>query len=230
MHQIIEMASPEIARDVKTAAVPKVLRVAVVDNDDHARAALAGWIGDEPSLRLVRSCPDAESALNDLPRFKPEVILLDIDLPGLDGIECIKRLKARLPELLVIVHTACDDADRLLKSLMTGADGCLLKPASAGRVLAALHEVCEGGAPMPSRMTRHLLRQLRQDSAAPSCIVELTPREQEILEQLSRGYRYKEIVTNLGISFGTLHSYISKVYEKLQVHSRTEAVVKYLNL
>ena len=120
--------------------------------------------------------------------------------------------------------------NQVLNSLLAGASGYLLKRTLPERLVAAIREVCKGGAPMSPEIARRVLQQLRQISGAPAEKVKLTPREQEILDQLSKGFRYKEIVDNLGISFGTLHSYISKVYEKLHVHSRTEAVVKYLNL
>jgi DNA-binding NarL/FixJ family response regulator len=230
MNQILEPVLPDIVRFEKPAYRPRMVRVAIVDDDDAARAELAGLIDAEASCRVVRSCPDAESALNDLPRFNPDVIFLDVNLPGMDGVECVRRLKVQLPRAHVIIFSACEEQTRLLKSLLAGASGYLLKRTAPERLLAAIHEVCDGGAPMSPEIARRVLLQLRHISGVPAGMVKLTPREQEILDQLSKGFRYKEIVDNLGISFGTLHSYISKVYEKLHVHSRTEAVVKYLNL
>jgi DNA-binding NarL/FixJ family response regulator len=230
MNQTLETMSPETTRFEKPAFKPKTIRTAIVDNNDALRAELAELIDAEASCCMVRHCPDAESALNELPRFKPDVVLLDINLPAMDGVECMRRLKAQLPGLHVIIFTACEDQNRLLASLIAGASGCLLKNTPHGRLLTAIHEAYHGGAPMSPEIGRRVLQQLRQNNAAPTEKVKLTPREQEILDQLSKGFRYKEIVDNLGISFGTLHSYISKVYEKLHVHSRTEAVVKYLNL
>lgn len=230
MNPILDPEVPGEVRLEKTANQPGPVRVAIVDDDDGARAELATLIHADASCRVVRCCPDAESALNDLPRFHPAVILLDINLPGMDGVECIRRLKALLPNVHIIIFSACEDQSRLLNSLIAGASGYLLKRTPPERLLAAIREVCEGGAPMSPEIARRVIQQLRHNSGAPAEKIKLTPREQEILEQLSKGFRYKEIVDNLGISFGTLHSYISKVYEKLHVHSRTEAVVKYLNL
>lgn len=207
-----------------------VIRVAIIDDNDNARSELNNLLNTNSTCLVVRSCPDAESALNDLPKFNPEVIVMDIDLPGMDGIDCIRRLKEQLPAAHILVFSACEDQARLLNSLIAGASGYLLKRMPLDRLPPAIREVCEGGAPMSPEIARRVLLQLRQNSGAPAEKVKLTPREQEILDQLSKGFRYKEIVDNLGISFGTLHSYISKVYEKLHVHSRTEAVVKYLNL
>ena len=221
---------PDNVRLEPAAVQPGIVRVAIIDDDDNARAEFTSLINAGSSCRVVRSCPDGESALNDLPRFNPEVIVMDIDLPGMDGVECIRRLKEQLPAAHLLVFSACEDQARLLSSLIAGASGYLLKRTPPERLVAAIREVCEGGVPMSPESARRVLQQLRQNSGAPSEKVKLTPREQEILDQLSKGLRYKEIVDNLGISFGTLHSYISKVYEKLHVHSRTEAVVKYLNL
>lgn len=230
MNPTLEPLVPDHVRFVKPATQPELVRVAIVDDDDNTRVELVETIATESSCRVVRCCPDAESALNDLPRFHPEVIFLDINLPGMDGVECVRQLKAQLPSAHVIIYSACEDQARLLAALVAGASGYLLKRTSPDRLLAAIREVCEGGAPMSPEIARRVIQQLRQHSGAPAEKVKLTPREQEILDQLSKGFRYKEIVDNLGISFGTLHSYISKVYEKLHVHSRTEAVVKYLNL
>ena len=230
MNPILEPMLPDVVRFGKTAFKPKLIHVAIVDDDDAGCAQLAELIEADGSCRMVRHCPDAESALNDLPRFSPDIVLLEVNLPGMDGMECMKRLKAGLPGAHVIIFTSCEDQSRLVDCLIAGASGCLLKYTAPERLLAAIHEAHEGGAPMSPEISRRVLQQLRQSNGASPGKIKLTPREQEILDQLSKGFRYKEIVDNLGISFGTLHSYISKVYEKLHVHSRTEAVVKYLNL
>lgn len=230
MNQILAPMLPDVARLDKSGFRSKFIHVAIVDPDDAARAALAGTINDAQSCRMVRICPDAGSALNELPRFHPDIIVLDINLPGTDGVECVRRLKALLPKVQIIIYTACAEQGRVLQTLVAGAGGYLLKDTSPERVLAAIREVCEGGVPMSPQIARCVIQCLRQSPGASCGNVKLTPREREILDQLSKGFRYKEIVDNLGISFGTLHSYISKVYEKLHVHSRTEAVVKYLSL
>ena len=230
MNPLLEPLAPGVVRLEKSAGPPAQVRVAIIDEDDRARAELEELIDAGASCRVIWSCSDAESALNHLPRFRPEVIFLDINLPGLDGVECVRRLTAQLPGVHIIIFSACEDQSRLFNALVAGASGCLLKPAPPERLVAAIAEVCGGGAPMSPEVACYVLQQLRQGSGTPAEKLRLTPREEEILNQLSKGFRYKEIVVNLGISFGTLHSYISKVYEKLDVHSRTEAVVKYLNL
>ncbi|MDE3066338.1 MAG: response regulator transcription factor [Verrucomicrobiota bacterium] len=220
---------PDLIKIGKTPIQPKAIRVAIVEDDAGVRAELAERIALNPSYSVVRSFPDAESALEDLPRSAPDVVLMDIHLPGMDGVECVRRLKGLMPRVHVIMLTVCEDGNRLFKSLSAGASGYLLKRSGSAQLLSAIREVCEGGAPMTPEIARRVIQRFRQISATEAAAVKLTPREQEILEQLSKGFRYKEIVENLGISFGTLHSYISKVYEKLHVHSRTEAVVKYLS-
>ncbi len=208
---------------------PKQIQVSIVEDDEEIRANLSHRIAGNGSLSLLRAYPDAESALADFSKHRPQVVLMDINLPGMDGVECVRQLKAMLPEVHVIMLTVYEDGNRLFKSLVAGASGYLLKRSPPARLLAAIHEVCEGGAPMTPEIARRVVQHFHQLPAAPPELPKLTPRERDILDQLSKGFRYKEIVDNLGISDGTLHSYIAKVYEKLQVHSRTEAVVKYLN-
>ena len=230
MNPTLDPMIPSEVRLEPTVVPPGVVRVAIVDADDGLRAKITALIGAEPACRVVRGCADAETALNELPQFKPEVVIMDINLPGMDGVECVRRLKEQLAATHVIVFSECEDQARLLAALIAGASGYLLKRIPPQRLVSAIREVCDGGAPMSPEIALRVLQQLRQNSGGASEKIKLTPREREIMEQLSKGFRYKEIVDNLGISFGTLHSYISKVYEKLQVHSRTEAVVKYLNL
>jgi DNA-binding NarL/FixJ family response regulator len=205
------------------------IQVAIVEDDEEIRANLSHRIGESSSLRLLRSYPDAESALADLPRHKADVVLMDINLPGMDGVECVRQLKAKMPEAQFVMLTVYEDNHRLFKSLMAGASGYLLKRTSPAKLLSAIREAHEGGSPMTPQIARRVVQHFQKAPEPPSEIQKLTPREQEVLNQLAKGFRYKEIVDNLGISSGTLHSYIRSIYEKLHVHSRTEAVVKLLN-
>jgi DNA-binding NarL/FixJ family response regulator len=199
-----------------------------VEDDEEIRANLAHRIGGSASFRVLRSYGDAESALADLPNYKPDVVLMDINLPGLDGVECVRQLKQKMPEVQFIMLTVYGDSNRLFKSLMAGASGYLLKRTSPDKLLAAIREACNGGAPMTPEIARRVVQHFQKAPEPAGTLPGLTPRERDVLEQLSKGFRYKEIVENLRISTGTLHSYISNIYEKLHVHSRTEAVVKYL--
>jgi DNA-binding NarL/FixJ family response regulator len=180
-------------------------------------------------MRLLRSYPDAESALAELPKLHPDVVLMDINLPGIDGVECVRQLKPKLPKAQFVMLTVYEDANRLFKSLMAGASGYLLKRTPPAKLLAAIREAHDGGSPMTPQIARRVVQHFQELPEPSSELQKLTPRETEVLNQLAKGFRYKEIVDNLGISSGTLHSYIRSIYEKLHVHSRTEAVVKFLN-
>jgi DNA-binding NarL/FixJ family response regulator len=210
-----------------TEAMP--IQVAIVEDDEEIRANLTHRIGGSNFFRLLRSFPDAESALAELPQLKPDVVLMDINLPGMDGVECVRQLKARIPKTQFIMLTVYEDGNRLFKSLMAGASGYLLKRTPPAKLLGAIREVFAGGSPMTPQIARRLVQHFQETPEPSSELERLTPREKEVLDQLSKGFRYKEITDNLGISTGTLHSYIRNIYEKLHVHSRTEAVVKYLN-
>jgi DNA-binding NarL/FixJ family response regulator len=215
---------------VNTLSVDKPpIQVALVEDDPEIRANLAHRVGRSPAFRLLRSYSDAESALADLPRHPPDVVLMDINLPGIDGVECVRQLKAKMPAVQFLMLTIYEDGNRLFKSLMAGASGYLLKRTPPDKLLAAIKEVHEGGSPMTPEMARRVVQHFQQIPEPASELQRLTPREKDVLEQLAKGFLYKEIEDNLGISTGTLRSYIANVYEKLHVHSRTEAVVKYLN-
>jgi len=205
------------------------IHVAIVEDDEEIRANLTHRIRENTAFRLIASYPDAELALVELPAHKPDVVLMDINLPGIDGVECVRQLKAALPKTQFVMLTVDEDNNRLFKSLMAGASGYLLKRTTPGKLMAALKEAHAGGSPMTPQIARRVVQHFQQQAEPPSDLPKLTPRETDVLNQLAKGFRYKEIIDNLSISAGTLHSYISNIYEKLHVHSRTEAVVKYLN-
>jgi len=208
---------------------PAPIQVALVEDDDEIRANLAYRIKSHPGFRLTNAYADAESAMAELPQRKPDVVLMDINLPGIDGVECVRRLKPRMGTTQFVMLTVYEDSNRLFKSLVAGASGYLLKRTTPAKLLAAIREAHQGGSPMTPQIAR-LVVQHFQNASEPSVeIAKLTAREKEVLDQLSKGFRYKEIVDNLAISEGTLHSHIRNTYEKLHVHSRTEAVVKYLH-
>jgi DNA-binding NarL/FixJ family response regulator len=213
------------------ATEPMTIRVAIVEDDEEIRANLTERIGNTSSLRLAGSYPDAESALAELPGLKPDVVLMDINLPKMDGVECVRQLKTQLPEAQFVMLTVYEDNNRLFKSLMAGACGYLLKRTSPAKLLAAIKDAYAGGSPMTPQIARRVVQHFQQVLQAESPATDLpklSPRESEVLNQLAKGFRYKEIIDNLQISAGTLHVYIRNIYKKLHVHSRTEAVVKYL--
>ena len=203
------------------------IRVAIVEDDEEIRANLSQRIGDHPAFSLLGAFCDAETAVVNLPAHKPDVVLMDINLPQMDGVECVRTLKPRMPGTQFLMLTVYEDNNRLFKSLTVGASGYLLKRTSPAKLLQAIREAYQGGSPMTPQIARRVVQHFSQRNS-DSELERLAPREREVLDQLSKGFRYKEIVDNLGISHGTLHSYIRNIYEKLHVHSRTEAVVKYL--
>lgn len=205
------------------------IRVAIVEDDEGIRASLVNMLNRSSDCRSICTYPDAESALAELPGHKPDVVLMDINLPAIDGIECVRRLKKDMPSVQFIMLTVYSDSDRLFRSLMAGASGYLLKRTPSPGLLAAIREVRAGGSPMTPQIARQVVQHFRSVPATASELEKLTPRETEILAQLSQGFLYKEIGDNLGISMDTVRTYIRKIYDKLQVHSRTAAMIKFLN-
>jgi DNA-binding NarL/FixJ family response regulator len=205
------------------------IQVAIVEDDEEIRANLTHRIRENADFTLLGSYGSAETALAELPLARPNVVLMDINLPGMDGVECVRQLKAKMPAAQFVMLTVYEDNNRLFKSLMAGASGYLLKRTPPAKLMTAIKEAHEGGSPMTPQIARRVVQHFQQLPQPASELQKLTPRETDVLNQLAKGFRYKEIVDNLGISNGTLHSYIRNIYEKLHVHSRTEAVVKFLN-
>ncbi len=204
------------------------IKISIVDDDEGIRASLATLIRRAPAFRLVAEYPDAESALKDVPRRKPDVVLMDINLPGMKGVECVRQLKALVPEVQFLMLTVYEDSDSLFNSLKAGASGYLLKRTASSRLLDAIRDVCSGGSPMTPQLARRVVQYFSKPPEVESPVAGLTPGEREFLDQLAKGYAYKEIADQMKISIDTVRSYVRTVYEKLHVHSRTEAVVKYL--
>ena len=205
--------------------------VAIVEDDVPAREILAGWIRDADGFRLVGEFDDAETALTKLPHEKPSVVLFDINLPGMNGIECVRKLKPRLPETQFVMVTVYEDANHIFNALSAGASGYLLKQTRRNELIDALKDVHAGGSPMSSQIARKVVQNFyRTETQADGETVELSPREREVLELLARGYLYKEIAEMLKISVLTVNTYIRRIYEKLHVRSRAQAVAKYANL
>ena len=206
------------------------IAVSIVEDDAQTRKILAGWVSRASGFRLVGEWGDAESALADLPGRKPNVVLMDINLPGLSGVEAVKRLKPVLPEAQFVMLTVYEDADHIYNALAAGATGYLLKQTPRAELLGALEDVHRGGSPMTSNIARKVVQSFRQPISAPVDGEGLSPREQEVLDLLARGYLYKEIAERLNISVPTVNTYVRRMYEKLHVRSRAQAVAKYANL
>ena len=206
------------------------IKVSIVDDNEGIRTSLAALIRRAPAFKLLGEYPDAETAIKEIPAKVPDVVLMDINLPGMNGVECVRQLKAALPQLQVLMLTVYEDNDSLFNSFKAGASGYLLKRTASARLLEAIQEVNTGGSPMTPQLARRMVQFFNEPAKNQQdiSISRLTPGEREFLDQLANGYAYKEIADRMKISIDTVRSYVRTVYEKLHVHSRTEAVVKYL--
>jgi DNA-binding NarL/FixJ family response regulator len=208
-------------------AVP--IAVSIIEDDPQARKIFADWISRAPGFRLAGDWGDAERALEGLPAKKPDVVLMDINLPGMSGVEAVERLKPLLPGTQFVMLTVYEDADHIYNALAAGATGYLLKQTPRAELLGAVEDVHRGGSPMTSNIARKVVQSFKR-TAPLSGTEELSPREQEVLELLARGFLYKEIAEHLNISVPTVNTYVRRMYEKLHVRSRAQAVAKYAHL
>lgn len=210
------------------------ISVSIVEDNDKLRATLAKVIGRAEGFRFVSDYRSAEDALEDLPKAKPNVVLMDINLPGINGVECVRRLKERLPETQVMMLTVYEDTENIFNALAAGASGYMLKRTPTKELLDAIREVNRGGSPMTTHIARMVVQSFRkpaEPAPAPAPADELailSEREQQVLDLLAQGLIYKEIADKLNIGYETVHTYIRRIYEKLQVRTRTEAIAKFL--
>jgi DNA-binding NarL/FixJ family response regulator len=206
------------------------ISVSIVEDDAQARKIIAGWISRASGFRLLGEWGDAESALKALPANASHVVLMDINLPGMSGVEAVRKLKPSLPNTQFVMLTVYEDTDHIYNALSAGATGYLLKQTPREELLTALGDVHRGGSPMTSNIARKVVQSFKQPSNPSPQAEDLSPREQEVLELLARGYLYKEIADRLNISVPTVNTYIRRMYEKLHVRSRGQAVAKYVQL
>jgi DNA-binding NarL/FixJ family response regulator len=204
------------------------ISVSIVEDDSGVRASLARLIDGAPGFRCLSQHPTAESALAEMPKSSPEVVLMDINLPGLSGVECVKRLKPMLPGTQVIMLTVYQNTEHIFKALAAGATGYLLKQTPPAELLDAIRDVRNGGSPMNSHIARKIVQSFQQPVSAEPDANHLSPREAEVLDLLAKGFLYKEIADQLGLTYATVHTHIRHIYEKLHVRSRTEAVALHL--
>jgi DNA-binding NarL/FixJ family response regulator len=204
------------------------IKVSIVEDNDPVRESLTSLIHGARGFRCVSAHRSAEAALKLLPDEKPDVVLMDIHLPGLSGIDCVRKLKAVQPDLLVLMLTAYEDDDLIFQALKGGANGYLVKQTPPSEILAAIQEVHGGGAPMSSNIARKVIQSFHQTEPNQSSTETLSSREREVLELLAQGYMNKEIAETLSIAFQTVHTHVRNIYSKLHVRSRTGAVAKYL--
>ena len=202
--------------------------VSIVEDNEQLRTTLARVLNRAEGFRCISHYGDAESALESLPKDHPEVVLMDINLPGMNGVECVRQLKQAIPQILVIMLTVYEDTENIFNALAAGASGYLLKRTKSAELLEAISEVRRGGSPMTTHIARKVVQSFQKAGPSPQPTENLSQREQEVLDCLSQGFLYKEIAEKLGISYETVHTYIRRIYEKLQVRTRTEAVAKFL--
>ena len=206
-----------------------MISVSIVDDEKELRQSIATFVNGSPGFKCVSTYGSAESALKGLPADKPDVVLMDINLGGMNGIECVERLKAEAPAMQVLMLTVYEDTDQIFKALEAGATGYLLKRSSPTRLLQAIREIHAGGSPMSSSIARKVVASFQKSTQSGGKSVHLSPREEAVLNCLAKGLTYKQIADQLDISIDTIRTYLRRIYEKLHVQSRTEAVAKYLS-
>jgi DNA-binding NarL/FixJ family response regulator len=207
------------------------ITVSIVEDNDQLRGTLARVLNRADGFQCVGEHGTAEAALEEIPKEKPEVVLMDINLPGMNGVECVRKLKPLLPKTHMIMLTVYEDTENIFNALAAGATGYMLKRTPRDELLAAIQDVLRGGSPMSAHIARKVVQSFQRPAPATSPATEeaaLSPREKEVLDCLAQGFLYKEIAEKLGISYETVHTYIRRIYEKLQVRTRTEAVAKFL--
>jgi DNA-binding NarL/FixJ family response regulator len=217
-----------------TPAVPakamgaQLIRVAIVEDDNVLRSSLAQLVNDATGYRCLCVCSTGEEALKQIPRVAPDVVLMDIQLPGISGIECARKMKQALPRVQILMLTVYEDNDRIFSALEAGASGYMLKRAEPEEILQAVAEVYTGGAPMSSQIARRVVESFRKPLPEADAEAALSSREQEILALLTKGYSNKEIALQMHISITTVATHLQHIYQKLHVRGRTEAVAKAL--
>jgi DNA-binding NarL/FixJ family response regulator len=202
-------------------------KIAIVEDNRVIRESLTEFVQSDAECRCVCTCDTAEEALKLIPKHKPDIVLMDIQLPNQSGIECTAQLKALMPEVQIIMVTVYEDTERIFKALRAGACGYLLKRCTPDELLGAIREVRQGGAPMSREIARKVIGSFQEPVTMAAEVEELSPREREILELLAAGFPNKEIANRLGVSDNTVRWHLRHVYEKLHVRSRTEAVLKF---
>jgi len=204
------------------------IRVAIVEDQTWLRENLMQEINADPELSCVHAYRTAEAALEGFPNDLPDVVLMDINLPGIDGVECVRRLKLLSPGVRCLMLTVYEESEKIFNSLLAGASGYLLKRTHTAELLEAIRQVHGSGAPMSSSIARKVVSYFNNMGKAKADTSALSPREQQVLVLLARGAAYKEIADQLSLSIETIRMNVKHIYAKLHVHSRGEATAKYL--
>jgi len=205
------------------------ITVSIVEDQEPLRNTLARVLNRAEGFKCISHFGSAEEAIKEIPKNPPELVLMDINLPGLNGVECVRQLKEKLPKLVILMLTVYEDTENIFNALAAGAAGYMLKRTPRSELLDAIKEAQRGGSPMTTHIARLVVQSFQKPVQAPDPGLEnLSPREQEVLDCLAQGLIYKEIADKIGISYETVHTYIRRIYEKLQVRTRTEAVARFL--
>jgi DNA-binding NarL/FixJ family response regulator len=226
----IVKSDDNLTKRVRAKIKPVSITVSIVEDDAPARGILTDWIRVADGFKCVGVHENAEAALAALPQEKPSVVLMDINMPGMNGIECVRRLKPQMTDTQFVMLTVYEDPDHIFKALSSGASGYLLKRTPRAELLAAIKDVHGGGSPMSSNIARKIVQSFQRFSSSQAAPDNLSPREREVLELLARGYLYKEIADQLHISVPTVNTHIRRIYEKLHVRSRSQAVAKFTHI
>jgi len=204
-----------------------MIKVGIVEDNKTLREGFETLINRAPDMKCVCTCMTVGEALQEIPRAKPDVVLMDIQLPDGTGIECTAKIKEELPALQIVVVTVYEDSVRIFQALQAGACGYLLKRADPERIIEAIREAQEGGVPMTPEIARKVIGQFRTNAETASTVENLTPRETEVLELVMHGLANKEIADRMGVTVAAVKFHLQHIYEKLHVHSRTEAVLQF---
>ncbi len=231
---IVPMKRPAISEQIPAIApeesgvAAQRITIGIVEDDSRIRWGLTTILEEEPDFECVGEFASAEEALVYLPKLKPKVVLMDVNLPGMNGIECVQQLTAQENPPQVIMLTVRQDSEIIFDSLAAGACGYLLKPPSASQLVNAVRDVFAGGAPMTASIARRVAQSFKKVRVKSPETESLSPREVQVLELLAKGFAYKEVASDLSISYSTVQRHIESIYRKLHVHSRTHAVTKFL--
>jgi DNA-binding NarL/FixJ family response regulator len=205
-----------------------MISVAIVDDERKLCESIAAFVNGSPGFKCMSSYHSAEAALEHLPADRPDVVLMDINMTGMNGVECVRRLKGLVPELKIMMLTVYEDADQIFRALSAGASGYMLKRSTPAKLLEAIKELHEGGSPMSSSIARKVVASFQKSGQIREEKINLSPREQTVLESMAKGLTYKQTADHLEISIDTVRTHVRRIYEKLHVKSNTEAVAKYL--
>lgn len=204
------------------------IKVSIVEDDRKISDGMAFLINSSETAQCISTHATAEDALRQIPDLQPNVVLMDIKLPQMSGIDCARKLKSLLPQMQILMLTMYEDSDLVFNSILAGASGYLVKRTPPAKILEAIEEIYSGASPMSGRIARKMVEHFRYMKRSAPELENLSKREQEVLELLAKGYRYKEIADKLAMGFDTVRSHLRSIYDKLHVHSRTQAVAKYL--